>query len=863
MHYSRFGMCLFVACAFLATACDNSPAVPSIDAGTDTAIDSGGCSGTTGCACSATATCNSGLVCDSALHLCRPATSCSDAGCVANQRCDALPNNGGYACVSGMCEPGFSFNGTSHACEAIAGANCTDGDPFSILAECTALQRGCSVNGVGASCTSCLPGYVASGSSCRAAANCTEANCGAVNKTCTTLPAGVSCGACLPGYGMVNGNCVSASQCNACTTAHRVCTGAPGNPCGQCDNGYVDDGSGTCISASSCTGLTCAGPTASCVATPSPHCVCGAGHIWDSVAASCRAVLDCATSPCGTRVCIAATASADRICADACPSGSGWDPIGLSCRACFVPNCGGSNPGETGFVLSTVAGMACECETVDGYYYGDANDAVSCDVDRDGWVTDAAFEDLHSMNVATQANARCHVRVVDHVDLVPDAERGAPGVTSSQTIADLELFESDRNDGGGALVPRYGEDVASNNRLLAEQLNSLTKACAYGSGDYNDNKIPDVSESQLDAASGVRMALVTLYTRYTSLSYFLELHEGSFVPSAVGSLRGRYRIAERPRLGSGGVRSIPVAWPVAAQDYGQTCARSTDILYVTGGGNTVDSLTGGDFTNLNVGMNHHSEFKCIAVTTEGAYSTNADDRPYMVYDGNSTSSTFYRKTKATMAQETLSWRPVMCSYDGSSQYDIESGATGVPAANRTNPQLPLLTCAPAPVTSDYSELDQRVMWAVVGYDGYTISPTNTYRHGCIDECETFGVQACPGYGGAGSMPEGFSCDEVTVANFGKLSCGCTNRFASGTSGVAECDVACDAAEVHEPIGGIDFVTRSGPWMCGGVELSTSLYTVDGATNRTTFLGYVPSSSVAGLPMTAAPAGGPTIRLTAR
>lgn len=865
---NRFSSWSLLATVFslVIAACGSPAPKHSADGGGADGAQDAGCIGDLGCSCSSTSPCHAGLVCDSTQSMCRKAQTCAEAGCQAHQTCTGSQGSG-YACTSGSCEPGFSWDASSSSCKPVAGASCQAGSAGSIVVDCSALHRSCVTDAGLAQCGSCSPGYVANGSSCVPATSCAEAGCDAVHRSCTNVPSGVTCGACTSGYAEVSGTCVSAAACSDCQAQHRTCSGTGGSVCGGCANGYVLDGSGACVAATSCASLSCTGPNASCSSSPSPHCTCSSGYAWDDTMSGCRAILTCTNAPCSTPVCVEGANGADRTCLSACPTGQGWDPIQQTCHMCnggFSPVCGAGNPGETGLVLSRGAdGAQCDCQTNVGYYVGNSsNTARDCDSDDDGWVTDAAYGALHSANDIVRTNARCAVRRVTSFTLRNDIERGQPSESRAVAVGGVtgvELFESERNDGApGTSPPVYGT-APTDAAFLPSQLNSLTKACVAASGDFNHNNVSDVAESQQSAPS-VGAGLATLYTVYTQFGYFLELHEGWFVSAQADdpgtpqdeSLVGTYVIAERPRS-AGNFRGVPVTWPVPAQMYWRSCERWTDTLYSTGGENgNVDTRVGGDFTTPAIntpawrGMDHHSQFKCVLVTTQASYTSNREDSPNVVY-AHTSGTGLYRRWKISGQEEALTWRPVACSYDGSSTYDVVTGMVGSTTAG--DAASPLLTCS-APTFTNASELDGRVLWAVTGYDGYLASQgppplAGTYQHGCINECGELTETACPGY--SVEHAAGFDCDLGAVSDFGQIRCGCLPNYAGG----AECDVSCANDQLHLPPGGIDVFTRAGPWMCADVALSMpASESWSSSGTNTTFFGEVPSTIFDGASLTA-------------
>ena len=75
----------------------------------------------------------------------------------------------------------------------------------------------------------------------------------------------------------------------------------------------------------------------------------------------------------------------------------------------------------------------------------------------------------------------------------------ADGGSSCSGLLPMRLLETARNDipgspSGANKAPAYG--LTAGRLLEAAELNSLTKACASFTGDYNDNKLDDITEVQ-------------------------------------------------------------------------------------------------------------------------------------------------------------------------------------------------------------------------------------------------------------------------------------------------------------------------------------------------------------------------------
>lgn len=857
---------LLAALTIAIAGCPNESTNQTHDAMVDTGTADAGCVGATGCACDATHVCNGGLVCDSGTSRCRVPTSCAEAGCAAHQSCEQL--GGTFLCTAGQCEPGYSFQSANGSCAAVAGTNCGSG-AGSILSACSALNRDCA----GSECGACLPGYVSIGTSCRAATNCTEASCGTFFRSCVMGATTAMCGPCIGGYAeQPNGLCVSTAACAQCVTQHRDCNGTGGSTCGACENGYTDDGSGTCVAAATCAQLTCTGPGASCDPNP-PHCICTGGSIWDGALQACRAPVTCATGTACPALCVDSTTGGDRTCVTQCPAQTGIDATGKVCGRCAMnisPVCSTASGALTGRVLLSTGstGSTCECETNPGYFLLAAGGPAVCDADQDGWVTDAAYQRLHSSYAAVRANARCSVRRITDVVLVNDAEQGMAVQSKIVTLdpgtypGGLELFETTRNDGTSGIIGSIGTGA-----LDPRHVNSLTKACVSASGDYNDNLVEDVDENHRSVAAITDTSLRPLYTAYAGFGYFLETHEGRFATMNVDdpmtptdeSLVGFEVIAERPRIaGAIAARTLPIAWNPPNPNYWQVCRRDTDRLYTSGDiTSAVESWTGGDFAEYPNdglvggwrGMDHHSEFKCVTVLSQAEYaSTTAQNRPQAVYWDGATSTMHRVSSEAAVGDVALTWHASTCSFDGTSDYDIATGAVGtMPFAERS----PVLTCGAA----DLSNLSSHpAVWAIVGYDPRP-GLLELYDHGCINECKVDTVTHCPGY--TTEFAAGFTCDLNSTLNFGQIRCGCDDNYAGG----ADCDVACAGDALFTPnLDGIDPESRAGTWICGDFAVSSPQIDVGGTALR--FRGEMSRTMVDGTTLTGTISGA-TVEVRAR
>ncbi|MCP4504496.1 MAG: hypothetical protein GY822_31700, partial [Deltaproteobacteria bacterium] len=300
-----------------------------------------------------------------------------------------------------------------------------------------------------------------------------------------------------------------------------------------------------------------------------------------------------------------------------------------------------------------------------------------------------------------------------------------------------------------------------------------------------------------------------------------------------GSCRGEYIIAERSRvLGPAAMNGIFFEYPSNVDNYWQTCMRGRDpnypgddetnlgvnhdfgawydfcvsetaaCRYTDGTSERIpfDGRSFADFSDGSLpregvihglasdrlegvdggvgdlifpGMNHHSQFKCIATST--LTGTNQGNR---ALPDPAVGDVF--------AQD--------CRLEPHSQNDgIEGDA---------NPSIPGLLCT-NPGSIEY-QIDGFNYWMAMGQQTYSADGPIGYEGGCIDEGREWGAA-----GAAGDDP--FLCkvqrENQAAANFGQLFCGCgTNR-----SGV-ECEIGCPDQSLYsdrEAVNG----ELVGYWMC--------------------------------------------------
>jgi hypothetical protein len=695
--------------------------------------------GTTGCPCD-NGSCLAGGVCG-ANDECRAPIACEAAGCVANQVC--TPSGPGTDAVcEDACDPGYTWNGSS--CVADVNANCDVTDagspaPGSIADDCTNQNRECDA-GPPATCGDCLAGNLEHEGICEAPYQCSNLNCASTNEECIEGDAetDAECGNCLAGYYRnAMGVCVLGASCTpgaidditaSCTAQNRVCddSGAQAQ-CGDCvDATYVDLGPGPCEIYVSCQDATLAA-----------QCAVENRNCEDTLQGDCTTCLDNYIEADGNCLPTLCTDFDDSQCmsnqtcqdgdvvtntpascgGDACLPNQALNTQNGSCVACDCWEADGTMPkaGLTGVRYPEVSAQGeCFCETEPGWFF-DGTNAQRCDLDEDGWVRQSAraFMLWPEGDVRREA-AKCGAPS-GNVYAVPTISsiRMVNELGETKTVAvspAVEAYESDRNDDqaridGDASAPSFG---AAGRRPAAAELNSLTKACVQGA-DYNDNEAADTDEYQGQSVTST-LAGAQTFTRY---SYFTELATGRFDLATPAT----YVIEERPRAGVGSVPlhtdGIDVAW--------QSCSRRIDAYYAASleqartndfasvqpcGYGMFGVCAGGDSPRF-VGMTHHSQFKCLTVSTAIDTSPHTIDPTAFSAAGhwmNDCSTPAVAQGESQGAGQPVV-PPVVCS----------SPATQTPANNVSG-------------------------FAVVGFDDYPDEAS--YVRGCVNECRE-GPDTCP------------------------------------------------------------------------------------------------------------------------
>jgi hypothetical protein len=838
----------------------------SLECQAGTCVDPGGMmdggdppcpAGTRGCECDNN-TCLAGGVCGDD-DVCRDPVSCDNAGCVANQVCTPSAPGTDAVCDA-ACVPGYTWNGVS--CDADVNANCdvTDaGAPAngSIADDCTNQNRECDA-GPPAACGDCLAGNVEHEGVCEAPYQCSNLNCASTNEECIEGDAttDAECGNCLPGYYRnTMGVCVLGASCTpgaidditaSCTAQNRVCddSGAQAQ-CGDCVDGtYVDLGPGPCQLYVSCQDATlsaqCAAENRNCDDTVQGDCTtcldtyvevdgnCLPTLCADFDEAACMGNQSCQPGDVGTNM--PATCGGD-----ACLPDQALNPQNGNCVPC---DCWNTFPddekeGLTGIRYPEVSAQGeCFCETLPGWFF-DGSSAQRCDLDDDGWVRQSAraFMLWPEGDVRRQA-AKCGapsgnvytVPTISTIRMVNEL-----GETKTVTVSPaVEVYESDRNDDQAAVdadatAPRYGADTVNHRRLTAKELNSFTKACVAG-GDYNDNEASDSEEYQGQTVVST-LAGAQTFTRY---SYFIELASGRFDPASPGT----YIIEERARTDD-----VPFNTG-SGSTYWQTCARKPDADFVQAteyartndfagvspcGFDAYPACAPGDSIRF-VGMNHHSQFKCVTI------STAIDTSPNTITPTDFTAAGHYMNTCFVPTNDTGT--DLGMGQPTTPPVDCETATTQNPPNNSTG-------------------------FAVMGFAHDNRG--DAYERGCVNECSE-STNSCPHcaltYDNCAMSPTMnlIQC-QVAPDTWGMLpgqehedsapmmplwNCGCD--LGHGGNG---CEVACPEA-YRMTAGDVTSNPRTGYWMCLEPTASSGGPMTDGTY---TLRGRVPISATDRTPMT--------------
>ncbi len=574
-----------------------------------------------------------------------------------------------------------------------------------------------------------------------------------------------------------------------CDAQHRVCvTGADGAACGDCTAEAVLVGD-VCELRATCAEIDCATRHRGCEELPNGHCTdCVTGYVDDATTHECRLPLDCDDITC-PEYCVEPPVAEDAYCVTGgCGS---WAILGSDghCHAC--PACDDAAKGEAGPYLAELTGEGrCICATAPGYFWREGlfPGVTPCDADQDGWVRGSARSAIESTSNAVRVNARCTLRVIDRFVLEAE-EGGAREIPTVPAGTALALYETDRNDDQGLVeqavangdLPAYGP---GGRPLLAKEMNTLTKACASGQADFNENGLADVNEWHGNTALG---AMQPYLRPFVDFAYFVELHRGWYEG-------GSYHIREKSRLATApeGER-IAIGYPTGTSESWRACSRQRDSDYVVLAA-AGKSLQGLDFARAGadgsgwMGMNHHSQFKCIRVVD----ARGSADPPHWL-------------TPAMIESATYEYVPNRCSAVGQPSAPL-SGTDAV------NPWDPALSCTTVPASA---LANGDVLMAAVGYVNYETAGGHT--RGCVNECIEY-PDRCPGYDPDPRFNSA-QCEGDTFA-FGRLFCGCGYNYAGDL-----CEIACPGkvGAGGPTSAGVSslflewpylLAPRSGYWLCG-------------------------------------------------
>ncbi|MFH1810709.1 MAG: hypothetical protein ABIJ09_18350 [Pseudomonadota bacterium] len=193
---------------------------------------------------------------------CRAVVDCDTLGCAASDR-SCVPATDSSDAHCGDCLPPL-VEGDAGGCVANPAANCNAGnDPDSILAQCTTAHRNCDDSGTGARCSDCISPFVESPYSglCERTDDCSRLGCDTWHRACTDFADG-HCTTCLPGYVDAGGTCrpvltFAEVSCDAGTQfkVHETSTQDAHCITKPCPDGQASNGA-TCVTScpASCSG---------------------------------------------------------------------------------------------------------------------------------------------------------------------------------------------------------------------------------------------------------------------------------------------------------------------------------------------------------------------------------------------------------------------------------------------------------------------------------------------------------------------------------------------------------------------------------------------------------------------------------
>jgi hypothetical protein len=514
-------------------------------------------------------------------------------------------------------------------------------------------------------------------------------------------------------------------------------------------------------------------------------------------------------------------------------------------------------------------GGNCICETRLGFFWrtGNGADAIACDEDGDGWISQSAWAATRSPDARLAEQARCDVRRVDRFILRP--EQGANIVVSTQAefgAPFVPLVETDRNDRQGEFdrsaatdhPPYFNPPALGGRQLRVEEVNPLTKFCVDERADFNDDGRPDVAQGQ-NSAPGNRLQDAVANAVAARLAYFAELHTAAYVAPGAGQVFGTYVIAERSRMmGGSATDSVAFTPGPSSGEYWRECHRYQDtaVASVRNG----EPKAGYDFSQYydaarREGMVHHSQFKCLDVVRP--------DRPELLG-----ASERLHMVSSDVASQRYAFQGCQAGLDGPGVLD---GTLPV------NPWNVAFHCESLLPDDRSFQLDGFVAWAIVPYapygghptvrcadengiddngrcadgirciDGYCQDPelVRPYTRGCVNECAEldwlvgydgdYVSSVCPQYR-SGEDPR-FACGVApfspgggapAVPDSGRLVCGCALSY-----GGEACSIGCGsaAAGIDGDVlvsGDFNLATRDGDWICASFSAADSEPVVDAA-----------------------------------
>jgi hypothetical protein len=723
---------------------------------------------------------------------CREPVRCDDLYC-ADQNRDCTEAEGDEDARCDACAEG-TLESAGGPC--VRQSCAMDADGASLGATCAAQNRACTTVDSGARCGGCYAGYVEIDGACQAVVDCEARGCNENDRLCVVDDEGQArCTSCRAGYREIAGVCsvnpsatcdpapAAGSVLEACASEHRSCVN---DTCGDCEAGYYwDTARGACTESVSCD--SCADARRECITENGANRCggCAPDHIVDRASGECRPVVRCDDIDCAQGdVCVEATASTDALCRTDCGERAIFNGgVCVPCPGCDAQDALG-NATELGIEPRATQNGECICQTAPSYFYSLAGEvgAFPCDADGDGWVRQSARVAYDLGDQVLRENARCALRFIDRFALVN--ERGDRLEVPLE--APLPMFESDRNDDDVLLQvtwdrlglptdfdPSYvdaagaacatssecaDDEVCRNGhctavpKLTARSLNALTKYCHSVLTDYNDNGVADVEEwAERPTQRGAERRVLNTF------SYFAELHNARWEANGPNADLGAMVITERTRTAGAGATHSALTYDDGAADaHWRSCTVRRDVQWADFG-----RPIGMDFASYEAnpsaylvdnatplwrGMAHHSQFKCLVVTSEPD-----DESPHEVTVADAVDPTRDLNACRLVAVEPAS--------------DV----------NPASPQFACTVQTSAPSAGD-------VLWASVNYGDYpSAASLDGYVRGCVNGCAEARLRAdarltsvpswdCPTADyGAQNDGENLACTR-NLGDFGRLQC---------------------------------------------------------------------------------------------